>query len=128
MECQRCKTVLREGETYSHHGKVLCEDCYMYETNPPKACDPMAVSSALSVRKQLGQSGVSGLTDLQKRIYSIIEERGKITKEELLALVDIKPEELEQQFAFFRHCELLRAFKEGNKIYFTKWEAPNSKA
>jgi len=35
--------------------------------NPPKACDPMAVSSALSVRKQLGQSGASGLTELQQK-------------------------------------------------------------
>ncbi len=122
LECQRCRTILKEGETYSFHGKVLCEDCYFYESNPPKACDPLAVSSALSVRKQLGQSGVSGLTDLQKRIYSAVEEHGKITKDELLKLVDIKPEELEQQFAFFRHCELLRAFKEGNKTYFTKWE------
>ncbi len=127
MDCQRCRTILKHGETYSLHGKVLCEDCYFYETNPPKACDPLAVSSALSVRKQLGQSGTLGLSELQQKIYQTVEEHGKITKEELIKLIKIKPEELEQQFAFFRHCELLRAFKEGNKIYFTKWEA-NSKA
>jgi len=39
----------------------------------------------------------------------------------LLTLVKIKPEELEQQFAILRHCELVRAFKEGKKVYFTKW-------
>jgi hypothetical protein len=123
MECQRCRISLKEGEKYELNGKVLCEDCYIYETNPPKACDPLAVSSALSVRKQLGQSGASGLSELQQKIYNTIKEHGKLTKEELLEKVNIKPEELEQQFAFFRHCELLRAFKEGNKIYFTKWEA-----
>jgi predicted HTH transcriptional regulator len=85
----------------------------------------MAVSSALSVRKQLGQSGTSGLSELQQKIYSIIEEHSKITKEELLKILDIKPEQLEQEFAFFRHCELLRAFREDGKVYFTKWE--NSK-
>jgi hypothetical protein len=53
----------------------------MYETNPPKACDPMAVSSALSVRKKLGQTGSSGLTELQQKIYNTIEKYGKITKE-----------------------------------------------
>ena len=122
MECERCKSPLKEGETYDLQSKVLCEDCYMYETNPPKACDPMAVSSALSVRKQLGQSGSSGLTESQQKIYNTIEKYGKITKEDLVKTLNIRPEQLEQEFAFFRHCELLRAFREDGKIYFTKWE------
>jgi hypothetical protein len=99
----------------------MCEDCYIYLTNPPKACDPAAVASALSVRKQLGQSGTAGLTEMQQRIYGVIEKRGKITKEDLLTMVGLKPEELEQQFAVLRHCELVRAFKEGRKVYLTKW-------
>jgi hypothetical protein len=126
MECEHCKLALKEGETYDLYGKVLCEDCYMYETNPPKACDPMAVSSALSVRKQLGQSGSSDLTELQQKIYNTIEKYGKITKEDLVKTLKVKPEQLEQEFAFFRHCELLRAFKEDGKIYFTKWETKTS--
>jgi hypothetical protein len=123
IQCDRCGETLNEGEGYELHGKILCEDCYMYETNPPKACDPMAVSSALSMRKQLGQSGTSGLTELQKQIYRVIEEKGKITKEEVAATVGVKPEELEQQFAILRHCELIRATKEGAKVYLTKWQA-----
>lgn len=122
MECQKCKGPLRQEETYNFHGKALCEDCYMYETNPPKACDPMAVASALSVRKQLGQSGSSGLSELQQKIYSVIEEHGKITKSELLTILNLKVEQLEQEFAFFRHSELIRAFREDGKVYFTKWE------
>jgi hypothetical protein len=121
MQCERCGLLLKEGESYDFHGKVLCEDCYIYESNPPKACDPMAVASALAVRKQLGQSGTAGLTELQKKIYNVIEERGKITKEELLKIINIKSEELERQFAILRHCELIRGFKEGDKVYLTKW-------
>jgi len=121
MKCEHCGMLLKEGESYDFHGKILCEDCYMYETNPPKACDPMAVSTALSIRKQSGQSGIAGLTELQKRIYSEIEKKGKITREELLMTVNIKPEELDQEFAILRHCELIRALKEGNKVYLTKW-------
>jgi hypothetical protein len=71
--------------------------------------------------KTVRSVGASGLTDLQEKIYRTIEEKEKITKEELLTLVKIKPEELEQQFAILRHCELVRAFKEGEKVYFTKW-------
>ena len=122
MNCDRCQSLLKEGETYEIAGKVLCEDCYMYETNPPKACDPMAVASALSVRKQMGQTGSSGLNELQQRIYNTVEKYGKITKEDLAKVINIKPEQLEQEFAFFRHCELLRAFREHGKIYLTKWE------
>jgi hypothetical protein len=126
MQCDRCGFDVKEGEGYDLNGKHLCEDCYMYETNPPKACDPMAVSSALSVRKQLGQSGSSGLTELQQKIYSTIEKYGKITKEDLVKTLNVKPEQLEQEFAFFRHCELLRAFREDGKIYFTKWETKSA--
>jgi hypothetical protein len=121
MQCGNCGLVLEEAEGYDFHGKLVCEDCCMYLTNPPKACDPMAVASALSIRKQLGQSGIEGLTDLQKKICRIIEEKGKITREELLAMLELKPEELERQFAVLRHCELIRAFKEGNLVYLTKW-------
>jgi hypothetical protein len=122
MQCERCGVLLNEGDNYDFHGEMICEDCYFYLTNPPKACDPLAVASALAVRKQLGQSDASGLTELQQKIYQTIEEHGKITKEELLVILNIKPEELEQQFAFFRHCELIRAFREGDKVYFTKWQ------
>jgi len=95
----------------------------MYETNPPKGCDPMAVSSALSIRKQLGQTGSAGLTEQQQLIYNTIVEHDKITREELVKIVRIKPEELEQQMAFFRHCELVRGFRgEDGKVYLTKWE------
>jgi hypothetical protein len=121
MKCEHCGSFLKEGEGYDFHGKTLCEDCYMYETNPPKACDPMAVSSALSIRKQLGQSGIADLTELQKRIYSEIEKKGKITREELQMTVNIRSEELDQEFAILRHCELIRALKEGSKVYLTKW-------
>ncbi len=121
MECSRCGVSIDEGDCYNHAGKVLCEDCFMYVTNPPKTCDPIAVASALSNRKQLGQSGADGLTELQKKIYRVIEEKGKITKEDLSAAVEVKPEELEAQFAVLRHCELIRAFKEGSTVYLTKW-------
>ena len=119
--CNRCNITLNEGESYNHHGETICEDCYRNLTNPPKACDPMAVASALSVRKQLGQSGAEGLTDQQKKSYQLIEKSGKVTKHELAAALNLKPEELEAEFAVLRHCELIRAQKEGSRVYLTKW-------
>jgi hypothetical protein len=121
MQCSRCGLILKEEEIVSFQGKVLCEDCYMYESNPPKACDPLAVASALSVRKQLGQSGADGLTEQQKKIYQIIKEKGRVTKEDLTSSLNLKLEQLEAEFAILRHCELVRAYKEGNTVYLTKW-------
>jgi hypothetical protein len=121
LQCERCSSFLEQGGNYNFHGKILCEDCYMYESNPPKACDPMAVSTALSTRRQSGQSGIAGLTELQKRIYNEIEKCGKITKAELQTTLNLRTEDLDQEFAILRHCELVRALKEGSKIYVTKW-------
>lgn len=121
MRCERCQALLEDGESYNFHGQVLCEDCYIYLLNPPKTCDPTAVAGAVTARRHLGQLGTAGLTELQKQIYRAIEEKGKITREELLTVVKIKPHELERQIAVLRHCELIRGFKEGDRVYLTKW-------
>lgn len=120
MICERCKEAIPEGdETFDYYGKTLCEDCYIGAVQPPRPCDPAAVSSAQSTRVMLGQTGTQGLTPIQKRIYEFIKEKGKVTKEEIAAGFELPPWELEKQFAVLRHCELVRGFKEDNKIYMT---------
>jgi len=75
-----------------------CVKIVIYESNPHKVSDPIAVAAALSVRKQLGESGTTGLTELCNEFYSMINQKGKTIKHELLKL-NIKSEELERQFA-----------------------------
>jgi hypothetical protein len=91
--------------------------------NPPKTCDPLAVHSTLTIRKELGQTGTEGLTDLQKQIYNIVIEKETISKEELIAELSLTLEEMERQFAVLRHCELLRAYKMGKTVYITKFSS-----
>ena len=121
MQCEHCGTILKEAEFFRFGGQVLCDDCYMEASHPPKVCDPTAVASALSTRKQLGQTGTEGLTDLQTKIYQAIEQKGKVTKTDLASLVGVSVDVLEREFAVLRHCELVRAFKEGSAVYLTKW-------
>jgi len=83
LKCERCGTPLEQDQVNNYQGKILCEDCCFDLINPPKVCDPAAVSSTLTIRKQLGQSGTEGLTDLQKQIYAKVIENGKISREEL---------------------------------------------
>jgi len=77
MQCERCKATVSAEDSYDYHGQTLCEDCYIYFLNPPKACDPMAVAGALTARKQQGQHGTDGLTELQKKIYGSSRKRRK---------------------------------------------------
>jgi hypothetical protein len=121
MKCERCGVNLEEVETNSYQGKILCEDCCFDLTNSPKVCDPIAVSSTLSVRRQLEQKGTDGLTELQKQIYQKVIEEGTMCSEDLAVSLKISHQELEKQFVILRHCQLLRAFKEGSTIYLTKF-------
>jgi hypothetical protein len=123
LKCHQCGLNLEESQVNHFQGKVLCEDCCFELMNPPKVCDPLAVSSTLSVRKQLGQTGTQGLTELQKQIYNTVVERGKISREEVTSRLNMTPAEMEREFAILRHCELLRAFKEGNIVYFAKFSS-----
>ena len=91
MKCECCGTALEENQVNTYQGKTVCEDCCFELMNPPKVCDPTAVSSTLTVRKQLGQSGTEGLTELQKHIYNTVAERGTISKDELLGKLNVSP-------------------------------------
>jgi hypothetical protein len=117
-----CGVDIQENQATVHNGKTLCEDCCFDMMSPTKVCDPIAVHSTLSVRAQSGQSGTDGLTDLQKQIYNIVIERGQIEREELMASLGMNADEFQKQFAILRHCELLGAFKEGNKVYLIKFK------
>ena len=123
MKCDRCGLDFEENLINLFQGRMLCEDCCFELMNPPKVCDPLAVSSTLSVRKQLGQTGTEGLTELQKKIYNTVAERGKISRDELTTRLQMTPKEMEREFAILRHCELLRAFKEGSIVYFAKFSS-----
>ena len=121
MKCEGCGVQLAENEATIHLGKTLCENCCFDSMNPPKICDPTAVSATLTVRKQLGHSGTEGLSDLQKKIYNLVVQKGQIRREELVQTLQLSALEFEREFAVLRHCELLRGFKEGNTVYFTKY-------
>ena len=43
MKCERCKTVIAEGEEKELYSQILCEDCYMDLLSPAKGFDPWAV-------------------------------------------------------------------------------------
>ena len=123
MECAKCNDVIPEGEECNYLGKVICEDCYILALSPPKTCDVAAVHSAKKHREAMGHSGTEGLTQQQKEIIDFITEHGQVTKPEIAEKFALKPSELERQFAVLRHCEVLKAKKDGDKIYIVPFDA-----
>ncbi|MCL6639210.1 MAG: AMP-binding protein, partial [Firmicutes bacterium] len=119
---------LPPGEKFDYYGQVFCEDCYMAALTPPRSCDPGAVSSALSTRRHLGQTGTQGLTELQRKIYDHIREKGSVERTELFNYFGLPQWEMEKQFAVLRHCELIRAYKEGDKVFVTLFESGDGRS
>ena len=92
-----------------YSGKVLCEDCYVEAISLPKTCDVAAVYSAKMARKQAGQQGTDGLTELQKGIYEYVKVNGgKVAFEALMKKFQLSDPEMRRVFAPLRHCELLK--------------------
>jgi late competence protein required for DNA uptake (superfamily II DNA/RNA helicase) len=117
MKCNRCGREVPEGEIYIYRGETVCEDCYIESRMPAKACDPWAVHSATRFRESSGLKGTEGLTDLQKGIYELVKDKGKVTKEEVIENLNVSEQEMQIQLATLRHCELVKGHKEGDKVY-----------
>lgn len=121
LRCQNCSVELSEDDFFTHNGRTLCEDCYLAASQRIRVCDPWAERSKKIFRETHGLSGTEGLTDLQKKIYEFIQSRGKATHQELVEELDISPQDLENQFALLRHCQLVKGKKEGDQVYLVLW-------
>jgi recombinational DNA repair protein (RecF pathway) len=122
MKCERCGREIFENERYEYLGETLCEDCYIDMRYPSKACDPWAVYSATRSRVSQGLEGTAGLTDLQRAIYDFVKSSGKVTREEMIKNFNLAESELQAQLATLRHCELIKGYKEDDKIYLIPFD------
>ena len=119
LRCQKCGREISRDDSLTRGDQILCEDCYVKATHRVQTCDPLAVRSAKRFRKTSGLEATEGLTELQRAICEFIKSRGKVTGEELFSTFHLSPQELENQIAILRHCELVKGQKEGNKVYLT---------
>ena len=117
MKCNRCGREIIEGDSYTHLGETLCEDCYLDIRLGVKACDPWAVYTATRFRESSGLKGTEGLIDVQKEIYELVKRKGKVTKEEVIEDLNLSEQEMQTQLATLRHCELVKGHKEGAEVF-----------
>jgi hypothetical protein len=121
MQCDTCKTDLRAGEENEHLGRSLCEDCYMDALSPVRTCDPWAVHSAKTF--EAGMGGQASLTDMQKKILSLLKDTGGLERHELLQRIGgtFSDADLTREFAPLRHMEKARAEKREGKVFLRLW-------
>ena len=100
MQCKRCQAHVSDEDTYEYAGETLCEDCYMDALSPTRTCDPWAVYTA----KHAPDKGPAN--PAQHKIMQLLEERGQVTIDVMLAETGLSPKELEREIATLRHMEL----------------------
>jgi hypothetical protein len=108
MKCDKCEDDFPEDELFPQGKQQLCDNCLMDMMSPAKACDPWAVKAATSSMKSKAD-GIRELRGLEKKVYELIVEKACIPLEELPALCQTTPKEIERAISVLRHMELLRA-------------------
>jgi len=117
MNCERCGREYPEDDLIDEGGSLICENCYITSHSRIKVCDPWAVRSKKILRERAGLAGAEGLTAVQKEIYDFIVSAGGATREEIAKEFDLPHEELDNQFAILRHCELVKGQKRDDGVY-----------
>ncbi len=117
VKCDRCGREVAEGESFSHMGKTLCEDCYIEAGLHVTGCDPWATYSATHTREGLGLKGAEGLTELQKKVYEFVKSKGKVTREEVMASFNLSEADMDAQIPSLMHSELVKEYSEGDHFY-----------
>ncbi|MFO7970545.1 MAG: hypothetical protein R6U40_02205 [Desulfobacterales bacterium] len=119
MKCERCKESIGNGEEREHHGRILCEDCYMDLLSPARTCDPWSVHSAQTLAQKSGSS--LELTEIQKKILEIVKQTGGEEPGVIAEKLQIKPADLEREVAALRHMEKIRGELRQGKKFLILW-------
>ncbi|MDM7939100.1 MAG: hypothetical protein QUS07_02020 [Methanothrix sp.] len=121
VKCSNCGQEVPKEEMFQETDQLICEECYLDKHQKIKACDPWGVHSKKVLRSRAGQEGTDGLTDLQKKIYEFIVSRNGATPAEMVKELKVSPNELQNQIAIMRHCELVKGQDRDGVIYVVPW-------
>lgn len=119
MKCDRCGARVDAGEEREHHGRTICEDCYIDALASARACDPWAVYSARSFAG--GEGAPAEMTARQSAIVRLLKETGGASPETLMDRLGIDADALEREIATLRHMEAVRGELRGGRKFFLPW-------
>jgi hypothetical protein len=122
QKCERCGREHPCEDLIEEGGARICENCYINAHQKIKVCDPWAVRSKKILREKAGLVGAEGLTDIQREIYEFITSKGGATRDQIAERFGLPAEELENQFAILRHCELVKGQRRDDGVYIVAFE------
>ena len=119
MKCDRCSREIPASEIHSHLDKKLCDDCYMdvMLQKQEKECDPWASYLSSKEMSIAGQKGAEALSEMEKGVYEFIKNKGRATREEVMAKFGISAEDLSLQLNVLMHAEMIKEHSEGGTMY-----------
>ncbi|MBI4283789.1 MAG: hypothetical protein HY663_04900 [Chloroflexi bacterium] len=117
MNCSRCNRQLAENQSYVYQGKVFCEDCLMDIGLSIKECDPWATFVDTRARKRQGETGTTGLTESEAKLYEFVKNKGRATRQEVMKSLSLSEEDLNAQLLPLMHSEMVKERGEAGKLY-----------
>ena len=117
MKCNRCGRSLTEAERYVYQDKIFCEDCLMNVGLSIKECDPWSSYVDTRTRERAGLKGAEGLSETEKKIYEYVKSKGKVTRQEVMASLNLSESELAIKLIPLFHSELVKERSEGDSFY-----------
>ena len=82
-----------------------------------RECDPWATYVDTRTRAHSGFKGTEGLTELEKKVYDHVKNKGRITREEVMTDLNLSDTELKTQLVPLMHSELIKEIGEGGNLY-----------
>ena len=120
MQCTKCHKTISEQQSYVYAGKSYCEDCVMDLGLSGKPCDPWATYVDNRERIQEGQTGSAGLNEMQKKVYDLVAQMGKATRQDITRNLNITDADLSLYLTALMHVELIKEQSENKTQYLVK--------
>lgn len=117
MKCSRCNRQLSKDKAYVHDGKVFCDDCLMDIGLSIRECDPWATYSDVQAQKL---KGVEGLSETAKKVYDLVRQKGRVTREDVMKELKLSGPELGAQLIALMHADLVKEVGQGDKMFLMR--------
>jgi predicted HTH transcriptional regulator len=82
-----------------------------------RECDPWATYVDIRTKERAGQKGAEGLSEMERKVYEMVKDKGRATREEVMKALELSGTELQLQLIPLMHGDLVKEIGEGGTMY-----------